>query len=82
MKQVNLRALTFRPPMNDLIKKWGGGDGRGCVGGEGETSHTILRGKLRTLLLQQRVLPLQVVYVLLVCVIFSSHVLDILCCLV
>lgn len=32
-----------------------------------------------TLLLQQRVLPLQVVDVLLVRVVFSSHVLDVLC---
>jgi len=32
-----------------------------------------------TLLLQQRVLPLQVVDVLLVRVIFSPHVLDVLC---
>lgn len=32
-----------------------------------------------TLLLQQGVLPLQIVDVLLVCVVFSSHVLDVLC---
>lgn len=32
-----------------------------------------------TLLLQQSVLPLQVVDVLLVCVVFPSHVLDVLC---
>lgn len=65
------------------------------MGGEGgwkggEATETIERqpwgarrkekvGWLRTLLLQQCVLPLQVVYVLLVCVIFSSHVLDVLC---
>lgn len=39
--------------------------------GSGTTGHTLL--------LQQRVLPLQVVNVLLVCVVFSPHVLDVLC---
>lgn len=32
-----------------------------------------------TLLLQQSVLPLQIVDVLLVCVVFPSHILDVLC---
>ena len=37
------------------------------------------RAPLLTLLLQESILPLEVINILLVCVVFPSHILDILC---